>query len=399
MKTEEKFLITCLRSFLSRTSCEFHAQEFDWTYFYQLAKIHYVGGMVYLALKDSSHVPPEALDRFKYLFHFSVNHSIRREIQLQDAEEALCSAKIPHIYFKGQELCRYYPVPEVRLMSDVDLLIRKQDSSRMEKALKEAGFIQKSKNITGYAFEKNQFLLEVHTEFAKGPQTGADLSSWLSNGFQNGEFAQNSYTGYFPPTFHFLYLIYHAAKHFNSTGAGVRMFLDLAVFWNHYKEKIDLKEIHTELRKMKLDIFADTAFWLCNHWFDCKIPMGKEPSKNLKAFMEDYIFSGGVYGHEKRSFSDLYVRKAVTDNNIEKKFRQKLAVYMQLFFPDRNRMELFLPAVRSHPVLLPVAWIIRWYRALFKQRKKSWNSLNRVRKGNAEAEKEYKMLKLLGLIK
>lgn len=399
MKSEETLLISCLRAFLNNSACTADSENINWPRFCRLAQMHYVGGMVYLALKNRPDIPEDALARLKHLFEFTVSCSVRRVIQTKEVEAALCSAEIPHIYFKGQELCRYYPVPEVRLMSDVDILIRAQDRRQMERTLEDAGFTLKHKNITEHVYEKNQIKLEVHTEFAQGPETGADFTSWCGGGFENGQFSANSYTGYFRPSFHFLYLIYHTAKHMYSTGAGIRMFLDLAVFWNHYQEEICPADLAGDLKNMKLDTFADTAFWICNHWFGTEIPMEKEPDTDLRTFMENYIFSGGIYGLHKRNFSDLYIRRAVTEENIGKKYRQKLRVYLRFFFPARKRMELFLPAVRNYPFLLPAAWVLRWYQGFFRKRKQSLQSLKRIEAGNSNAEKEYQMLKRLGLAK
>lgn len=399
MRSEETLLAACLRAFLEGRPCEVPDSPIDWAYFYHLARTHYVGGMVYLALKTSTDLPLSLLPHLKHLFDFTVSCSVRRKIQTQEAEQALCQAQIPHIYFKGQELCRYYPVPEVRLMSDVDILIRRQDGRKVEDALEKAGFTQKSKSINGYVYEKNQILLEIHTAFASGVENGADFRTWSMSGFENSLFPDNGYTGYFRPPYHFLYLIYHTAKHFNSTGAGIRMFLDLAVFWKHYADEISPEKLRENLKKMGLDRFADAAFWLCNHWFGTDIPLVEGPDPDLQKFMEDYIFSGGVYGHQKRSFSDLYIRKAVTDRNMGQKYRQKLKSYVHFFFPGRKAMEAFLPGVRSHLVLLPAAWIIRWYQGFFHRRKSSLRSLRRIGQGNPEAEREYKMLQRLGLIR
>lgn len=400
MKKEERYLIECLRGFLNGKKTQIpDLKNFSWQYFQKLTQIHGVGGMVYLAVKGTEQFPADEMGQLRHQFDFAVACAVRRNVQMTDVEEALSRAEIPHIYFKGYELCRYYPVPEVRMMSDIDMLIKKEDCVRLETALEAIGCVQKSKNYKGYVYVKNDLLLEIHTEFGGEPDNGADYNTWVVGGFTQGEFEDKSYGGYLRHSYHFTYLVYHAAKHFNSSGAGIRMFLDLAVFWNRYGKEMNLTEIWDRLKGMKLDTFARAVFWLCNTWFGTDIPWTAEPDAKLRETMEDYIFSGGVFGHQKRTISDVYVRKAVTENNSGNRLQQKVRVMTRYFFPGRKQMEGFLPKVRNYPFLLPAAWMIRWYQGLFLRKNHSVKVIKGIAEGNSDAEKEYRMLKSLGLEK
>lgn len=400
MKREEKFLVRCLRGFLSGEQNLYPRQEdFPWDQFLKLARIHGVGGMVYLAVRDSERVPGKIKNDLKHQFDFAVACAIRRDLLMSEVESALCRSEIKHIYFKGYEICRYYPVPEVRMMSDVDILIRKEDCERVEKAMGDAGYIQQNKGYKGYVYYKDSLVLEIHTAFGGEPENGADFSGWIGGGFEYGRFDGDGYTGFFQPSYHFVYLVYHAAKHFNSAGAGIRMFLDLAVFWNRYKDELDGQEINRNLCQMKLDVFAGMAFWLCNHWFGTEIPWEQEPEEDLREIIAEYMFSGGIYGHHKRSISHVYLRRAVNEQNEGSRKRQKLRVMIQYFFPGRKQMEGFLPSVKKYPFLLPAAWIIRAYQGLFLRKNHSINVIRGIEKGSADAEKEFRMLKRLGLWK
>lgn len=398
MRKEERYLIRCLRAFLNNETSKYsNAQSFSWEYFLRLAKIHGVGGMVYLAVKDVEQIPDDTKNELKHQFDFVVSRAIHRDIQMESVESALCEGDIPHIYFKGYEICRYYPIPEVRLMSDVDILIRPQDRERVEKAMEKAGCICESKGHKGYVYVKGNLMLEIHTEFGGEPENGTDYHAWVSGGFGQGVFVEPECTGYFRPSYHFTYLVYHAAKHFNSTGAGIRMLVDLAVFWNHFQNEMDFEEVKGRLRELGLEVFARVIFWLCNDWFGTEIPWTEEPEEELREMMEEYILSGGVFGHQKRSISDVYIRKAITEKNEGNSRKQKIRVMFRYFFPNRKQMERFLPQVKKYPFLLPAAWMIRWYQGFFLRKKHSIQVIKGIEAGNSEAEKEYRMLKRLGL--
>lgn len=52
----------------------------------------------------------------------------------------------------------------------------------------------------------------------------------------------------FTPEFHFLYMLTHIAKHIHGSGAGLRMYLDLAAFIRHHGTGLDWPWIEAQLR-------------------------------------------------------------------------------------------------------------------------------------------------------
>lgn len=400
MKKEERLLVKCLADFVNnRNSNEIKESEETWDHLVHLSKIHAVAGIVYQSARNVSGVPECPLKELRKQFDFAVMCALRREVDMGEVEDGFCKAGIPHIYFKGWELQKYYPIPELRMMSDVDILIRPEDREEMEKMLSEKGFLLKSRGHQCSVFVRQGLLLEVHMAFGGEPENDGDYSAWITEGFSHGIFPEDSLTGYFEPAYHFTYLCYHLAKHFHSTGAGIRMFLDLAVFWNRYKEEINFEKVWSNLEKLHLDLFCKTIFWMCNTWFESGIPMAEEPRKELLDFMTEYVFSGGVYGKHKRTTADLYVRNAVDEKHAQKKESQKMRVLIHYFFPGRRQMKAVLPLVEKHWIFLPVAWVIRWYQGLFLRKDHSIQVLKGIQKGNPDAEKEFWMLKELGLKK
>ena len=368
-----------------------------WKELKTMVHIHCVGGMVYLALKGAKSGLRDEAGRFRREFELAAMQALKQEAEVENLEAALEKAEIPHVFFKGWEIRNYYPVAEVRMMSDVDFLIREEDSKKACKALEKAGFLAEHAGNDVLCYKKNILHLEMHRRIRAVLDNGADCTGWFKEAFSHGVFEAGKYSGHFEPEYHFVFLVFHLAKHMDSTGAGVRMFLDIAVFWRQYGGSMDMDRICRMLDELHLRLFAEQVFWLCKEWFHVEIPGGRKPKEKIYEIIAEYVFSGGIYGKHKRTIADLYARNCVTQANMGNMGQQRREGLLRYFFPSRERMAGILPAVEKYPVLLPAAWIVRWYRGFFFRRKQSVKVLKTIGKENPRAEKEYRMLKELGL--
>ena len=102
----------------------------------------------------------------------------------------------------------------------------------------------------------------------------------------------------FTPEYHFLYLIAHLAKHVAASGAGARMYLDLAAFILHFGEKADWTWIASELEKTGLSAFANTALTFVERYFGVESPL------ELRSVGADTLEAladlAGAFGGERR---------------------------------------------------------------------------------------------------
>lgn len=76
---------------------------------------------------------------------------------------------IPTVVLKGTAASVYYPLPELRIMGDIDILVRPEDFERAFQILQETGYINKEKmnaDKRHNEFEKNGIEIELHNRFA-----------------------------------------------------------------------------------------------------------------------------------------------------------------------------------------------------------------------------------------
>lgn len=68
--------------------------------------------------------------------------------------------KIPYAFFKGYELRELYPVPELRTMGDVDVLVRDEDLERTAEVLCGLGYQKEEGGGAVWAFKRIILLMK-----------------------------------------------------------------------------------------------------------------------------------------------------------------------------------------------------------------------------------------------
>lgn len=91
-------------------------------------------------------------DFFKCLYNFELQKEIKNGIS-----QVLSHAKVRHIFFKGTQTAKYYPVPESRKMGDIDFLIDFDNAQSAKDALTENGYACKEYCGNVWTFAKTAF--------------------------------------------------------------------------------------------------------------------------------------------------------------------------------------------------------------------------------------------------
>ena len=166
----------------------------------------------------------------------------------------------------------------------------------------------------------------------------------------------------FTPEFHFLYLLTHIAKHVHGSGAGARMYLDIAAFIRHCGETLDWKWIHNQLVQLNLDTFAGVVFTAVEDWFgiSCPMPYAAVSQPVLEHFTA-YTMEAGIFGHQNRDTALVKLKHAdpgVSGNKARQLLKEA--------FPSAKTIQSRYTYLQDKPWLLPAAWVHR----LIKNRQK-----------------------------
>ena len=196
----------------------------------------------------------------------------QRYAAFEELSNALTEAGIDHLPVKGWYLRQLYEVPELRTFGDVDVLIRKEDRQRSHDLMLARGYAVRTDWEPTYTYTRGAELYELHTNLMDASlDDRSDLPAYFADAWSHAR--PVSAHCFEPETeFHFLYILCHLAKHLYAGGAGLRMYLDAALFVHQQGDGMDWNAIRREMEALKLGSFLDTVLTCCESWFGVTAP-------------------------------------------------------------------------------------------------------------------------------
>ena len=259
---------------------------------------------------------------------------------------ALEKEGIPIIVLKGTAAAQYYPVPQYRVMGDIDLLVKKEDFYRAVKAIIAQNYAtsESEHDIDRHiSFSKGNVMIELHWRFASenvisNPSEFDDiLYADIKCGCTVLSDSQNG-----------LVLLEHIAQHLNN-GIGLRQIIDWMMYVNQCLDD-DLwdREFRILAEKTGLDKLAIHVTRMCQIYLGLKEEnitwcMGADETscENLL----EYIINCGNFGRARESWESGEITKIPSPRH-----PIRLLKYLQ----ERGKKGWTL--CRKYPALKSVAW-------------------------------------------
>jgi hypothetical protein len=407
MDRNTEYFISLLSSFINKEKPAL-IKNIDWNQIYNLGKIHSLSGILYLmakGIKEEYKPSSELLKQMKKDFIKAAILSASQENETNNIIRALNEAKISHVLMKGCVIRNYYPAKEMRTMGDIDILIKQQDRKKSHNLLKSMGYTPGNTFGEVWNYTKGNVHFEIHTHImCRNMHNGTNYVGYFSGAWNHVVQALNPYTFEFNREYHFVYLMVHMAKHFDGSGCGIRMILDIALYLNYFKNSLDWSYIDKEIEKLNLSAFSKNIYILCTRWFGTSINF-KLPSmeKDFYDKLSHYILSAGTFGFYQRNPNAATLRNEYLENKVKhKSLFEKFSiinVYRKKLFPSYESMlnSQYCWLIKNKPLLLPIAWIYKFLRCAFKDPKKLLSLLFGIAKSREESKKQYEIFSKLGL--
>lgn len=271
---------------------------------------------------------------------------------------------IPYAVLKGVVCRAMYLQPDLRPSGDEDILISSDDLPRCSELLLREGFKQgkkgsESEPVTHWTDIQTGLHLELHTQlFSSRRNTDKLLNECLTQQLRHTVpfSAQGGTVRTFAPTWHFLFLIGHAMKHFIYGGFGIRTLCDVVTYFETYRDEINRESIAFWLEEIGGRVFFEQLLIIAGEHLDFDLSRsGWEITGSAKPehMLED-ILAAGVYGQTtmSRRHSNNLVLHAAEEGNSHMGL-------LQTVFPPREKLMGRYPVLERVPVLLPVMWLHR----------------------------------------
>lgn len=369
--------------------------DMDWGKLSSLAKIHSVHNILgYMLMTNPSEQSAAVYPSLRKQYLNSLALMIQRVEAMKLLIAKLEEAGIDHLLMKGYVVREYYPVPEMRSFGDIDFLIRLEDREKVHKLMLEEGFTVKDDWEPVYSYVKGMEYYEIHSQLMEVDVSDqADYKNYFKSAWEHA-YQVKGHTWELCPEFHLIYLLTHIAKHISGSGAGIRMYMDIAVFFEHFEDKLDWAYVEKELNHLKLDKFANVVFTVVEQYFEVKSPYPLKPvSPEIMEDFMDYTMQGGVYGKVNRDQGAVSLKK----ENRNEESVSKTGTLLHELFPSASKIESRYTYLQGRNWLLPIAWIHRIVRTKTKWAEHAKRANSILKADKQEVIKLKRIYKEIGL--
>ncbi len=354
---EQNILLTLVRCSLLGEKNEAFSEPVDFSALWKEAEIQTV---LLLALNNSESTLFSQSEREflknRLQSYFLKNIAVGSEHS--HLHKLLTQAEIPYVIIKGMASSSYYPDELMRLMGDVDFLVKKEDMTKVDCILVDDGYtVRKKENSHHVTYDKGGQRIEMHFLPPGIPEGGAGerLVGFFDDITQKSSLKETAFGKLSVPSpyHHGLVLLLHTVHHMTGDGLGLRHLCDWSVFASSFAEN-DFRSIFEEsLKSVGLWNFAVVLTRVCCECLGCSLVLSGESvcDESCRQFLAD-VFSSGNFGQKNpdRSHESLFM----PDNNPGNK---KNSLIVNAILSVNEIVYSNWRIVRKLKILLPVGWL------------------------------------------
>lgn len=354
--------IDLLASVLNNSEPPSLPENFNWEFFCRHAQRNAVANILAYSLDKVNIKPPETVA--SVLENDRRYHIIKETSQLVDIEKVVerCEKEgIKTVLLKGYFMKQMYPQSDFRTMTDIDILVKKRDFKKIEKIFLELEFNKKDViKSSEIHFSKGLLYCEIHANLNERPDDFYYDDVWDKVVLREG---YSSIYRMKPEDF-YIYMVYHAAKHFAKGGIGIRMAMDVYICLEALNN-LDSDYIESELKCLGLYDFEKSFRELSLNWFS-----NNETEIND---LGEFILYCSTFGKREIHFYQ--------DSKRTKGFYWAKQVFLPL-----DKLKRRYAYLEKMPFLLPFSWGQYWVTRVFIHRDLNLKEGFADRKKNLEGE-------------
>ncbi len=271
--------------------------------------------------------------------------------------QAFSENGIDHMPLKGCALKSLYPSAEMRLMGDIDILIREEQYEKIREVMLSLGFTEGEESDHELIWHKKpKIIVELHKRLI--PSYNDDYYEYYKDPWRFATSAAVPHRYTMRREDEYLYIFTHLTKHYRDGGIGARQLIDLWRYAEHHAD-MDKEYIAAELEKLSLIAFHENILTTLAVWF------GYAPPTSVTEHITERIMDSGAFGLKERKAVAAAAKDSARADSVGKAKRKKILNYLFIPLP---LMQKRYPVLEKAPVLLPVFWIVRFVTALLGRR-------------------------------
>ena len=391
------YLLNLIASVLNGKTVVFDKNA-DWWAVLTISKKHSVENLLYYAVCSFSEeqkdgIPTKILHELFRCHSASVVKESNQQYYTDRIIDDFEKNHIKNMPLKGYFLKKNYPSPDMRAMSDIDILFDISDYPSVKKILtaNHKMTVTNEYDTTFSYIIAPYYYLEMHSSLVD--KTIAN--DYLEKVFDRAN-KRNGFTYSYKMTDEdaYIYMVYHTAGHCINGGIGIKMIMDFYVFIKAFGEKLDWEYVKARLKEAELSDFEECIKTLSFEWFS---------ADNVVTELDNigqFVLLSGAYGR----FDVSMLSQSLQDMNKSKEKNKKsngVTFFLKNVFPPYKKMTMIYPIVKKLPFLYPFSWVYRWIQRLIQDRNNAIGKARLSLRYVDEDEKNYyqNTMKEMGLYK
>lgn len=364
MKQAEEYLVHLLRCVLENKKPVEKPEEFTFERLYKIAVFHNCESMAFYGINKLENKPEQNLfnswkrKRDQYVI-MSLNQLNQRDVVIKKLTEG----GIRVLPLKGCLLKEMYPRAEYRQMADLDMLIDSKNSPKAREIMMSLGYRNEQYDNEAHdTYELPPYMnIELHTTMVSSQYEYSKYYKDVWNRAEAELDESGNATGRYDLNWndYYIFMIVHLAKHYYTSGTGIRTIMDVHVFREKHEQNLDRAYLEKEFEKLNLVGFWKDAESLAEIWF------GEGEYTPKLEEMEKYIYASGAYGTFQQKVENRLNNFTENGESVEKAKRK---YFFKRMFMSYDVMCHSYRVLRKFPVLLPFCWVHRWIYALINKK-------------------------------
>ncbi|MCU0105641.1 nucleotidyltransferase family protein [Acholeplasma vituli] len=359
--------------------------------FFKLMVSSGLSGVIIPAL-NLSHYSERFNQKAQGVIYQFMDKDLKQQRLIQKLRALFMKNEIDFIFLKGTKLKSLYKETYMRGMGDVDVLVR-SDLDVIQDLFKKENIHLETRSLAHDHYHTDDgLIIEIH------PSIHNDFNPKYQGYFKGAwehvtKVSDYEYT--LTPNFELVYLLYHLAKHVESSGIGLRSLLDIGIYRLHYEKEIDDVLLFKTLENINMTRFYNTVMLLNQKYFGLETKPIKEDfilSDDDYTVMTNYFVTSGIHG-QGETFNPMAPRLAASTNKGKSKFR----VLMRIIFPKMRDARGLFPVLNKHPYLYPFMIVYRNFKLLFLKRKSSIYKLKALNESDRNREEIINLFDKMGI--
>lgn len=380
---EGRSLVGIVSSIIRQDTMRVMYNRLDWERMYRIADYHNVSNIVYLGVLGKGDILPEKWrDRFfkRYqealLFGENCEEAVKEVLTWLDMKDISCTVLTSH------SVRNFYKIPEAADNSPLQILMDREKFYLARGYLIDLGY-EVNQTYDGYGERFDRVSGVPVILYYKLPFRTLGYARGMAHLLEEARIRE--------PFHHirelsveseYLFRMARVVYRYVTDELTLREVLDLYLCHQAWREELDRERIQKRLAVFFIDSLAEKMLRIAYMWFgDKKDDYFTDQPEDMSVYdiLEDRLLTKGIVNGEKDEQALRLQRMIQKEINRERrreerkqfvdrmeKFRENAEKKLKWLFPDYHYMASIYPAVERVPILLPVFWIFRCLRLLWR---------------------------------